>query len=111
MTRGGPNVASKTPGDQSRNNRVGPIFRTGELASAAIDALEQDNPGRQFRIDDRAAYIRVETDSECVIRKSTMEALLGRSFVMQELETVLGSFSGQIEMTQEYVRFYFEKAV
>jgi toluene monooxygenase system protein D len=104
-------MANKTAGDVSRHNRVGPIFRTGELAVAAIDALEQDNPGREFQIDDRAAYVRVETDSECFIRKATMESLLGRPFAMQELETVLGSFSGQIEMTQEYVRFYFDKAV
>jgi toluene monooxygenase system protein D len=97
--------------DGSRHNKVGPIFRTGELASAAIEALEQDNPGRHFRVDERPAYVRVETDSECFIRKATMEALLGRPFVMQELETVLGSFSGQIEMSQDYVRFYFDKAI
>jgi len=104
-------MSDKAAIDRTMNNLVGPIFRTGELASAAIDALEQDNPGRTFRVDDRAAYVRVETDNECVIRKSTMEAVLGRPFLMQEIETVLGSFSGQIEMTQEYVRFYFDKAV
>lgn len=104
-------MASNASADPTRHNRVGPIFRTGELASVAIDALEQDNPGRTFRIDERAAYVRVETDNECVLRRSTMEELLGRPFLMQELETVLGSFSGQIEMTQDQVRFYFEKAV
>jgi len=104
-------MSNKATGDATRNNWVGPIFRTGELASAAIDALEQDNPGRKFRIDDRSAYVRAETDNECVIRRQTMESLLGRPFLMQELETVLGSFSGQIEMTQEYVRFYFDKTL
>lgn len=91
------------------NNRVGPIFRTGELAAAAIDALEEDNPDKEFNIEDRVAYVRVETDHECVIRRSTMERMLGRPFEMQELETVLGSFSGQIEAEQEFIRFYFEK--
>jgi toluene monooxygenase system protein D len=104
-------MTSTTAGDQTRHNKVGPIFRTGELASVAIEALEQDNPERKFRIDERAAYVRVDTDNECILRRSTMEELLGRPFLMQELETVLGSFSGQIEMTQDYVRFYFERAV
>jgi toluene monooxygenase system protein D len=97
--------------DGTRHNRVGPIFRGGELAAAAIAALEEDNPGRSFVIEDRAAYVRVETDNQCIIRRQTMESILGRSFSMQELETVLGSFSGQIESTQDYMRFYFEKSL
>lgn len=90
-----------------KHNRVGPIFRAGELASAAIDALIEDNPDKEFNIQDRTAYIRVETDHECVIRRKTMEEILGRAFEMQELEVVLASFSGQIEAEQEYMRFYF----
>lgn len=95
--------------DATQHNKVGPIFRTGELASAAIDALEEDNPDKEFLIEDRVAYVRVETDHECVIRRSTMEEMLGRPFELQELETVLGSFSGQIDAQQEYIRFYFDK--
>lgn len=100
-----------SPVDASHHNRVGPIFRAGELASAAITALEEDNPDRTFNVDDRVAYIRVETDNECIIRRQTMEEILGRSFDMQELETVLGSFSGQIEASDEYIRFYFAKVL
>ncbi len=94
--------------DAHKHNRVGPILRPGELATIAIDALEEDNPGKEFIIDDGKAYIRVETDHECVIRRKTMEDMLGRPFEMQELEVILGSFSGQIEATQEYIRFYFD---
>lgn len=97
--------------DASRHNRVGPIFRAGELAGAAIEALEEDNPDREFTVDDRVAYVRVETESECIIRRETMESILGRPFEMQELETVLGSFSGQIESTQDFIRFYFTKTL
>ena len=93
------------------HNRVGPIFRAGELASAAIEALEEDNPDKEFFIEDRTAYVRVVTDSECVIRRGTMEDILGRPFEMQELETVLGSFSGQIEAEEEFMRFYFTKTL
>jgi toluene monooxygenase system protein D len=90
--------------DDSR--RVGPVFRPGELADAAIQALEEDNPGKDFRVDDRVGYVRVETDEECVIRRDTMEGILGRGFHMQELETILGSFAGRIEVDENYIRFY-----
>ena len=93
------------------HNRVGPIFRSGELASAAIEALEEDNPGKEFTIEDRTAYVRVVTDNECVIRRNTMEQILGRPFEMQELEVVLGSFSGQIQAEEEFMRFYFTKTL
>ena len=93
------------------HNRVGPIFRAGERASAAIEALEEDNPDKEFFIEDRTAYVRVVTDNECVIRRGTMEDILGRPFEMQELETVLGSFSGQIEAEEEFMRFYFTKTL
>lgn len=90
-----------------RSRRVGPVFRPGELADAAIDALEEDNPEKEFNVDDRVGYIRVETDDECVIRRETMEAILGRPFQMQELEMILGSFSGRIEADEAFMRFYF----
>jgi len=97
--------------DGHMHNRVGPILRTGELADAIISALEEDNPGKEFHIEDRLAYVRVVTDNECVIRRNTMQEILGRPFEMQELEVVLGSFSGQIQADEEFVRFYFSKTL
>ena len=45
----------------------------------------------------------------CLIKRETMEAHLGRPFHMQELETVLSSFAGQIETSAHYMRFYLTK--
>lgn len=90
-------------------NNVGPIFRSGELADAAIQALEIDNPEKEFEIDDEVAYVRVATESECIIQRETMEEILGREFDMQELEIVLASFAGQIEADQDHMRFYYER--
>lgn len=104
-------MAGEAKKEGFEHNRVGPIFRTGELADAAIEALEEDNPGKEFEVSDHTAYIRVETDDECIIKRETMEEILGRSFDMQELETVLSSFSGQIDADQNYVRFYFTKRI
>lgn len=100
---------SKDLKDAHIHNMVGPILRAGELADAVIDALEEDNPDSEFTVDDRVAYIRIATENECILRRATMEEMLGRPFQMQELEVALGSFSGQIEADQEYMRFYFNK--
>lgn len=92
-----------------KNNWVGPIFRPGELANASIDALHEDNPGKEIKVDDRGGYIRVSVDGECILRRKTVEQCLGRPCRMQEVETVLGSFAGQIETTEHQMRFYLVK--
>lgn len=90
-------------------NKVGPVFMAGEIADAAIEALEEDNPDKTFEIQDNESYMRVQTDDDCIIHRKTMEKMLGRSFVMQELEVVLSTFAGRIDLTSEHVRFYFKK--
>ncbi|PCJ61732.1 MAG: monooxygenase [Rhodospirillaceae bacterium] len=82
---------------------------TGEIADAAIEALEEDNPGKTFEIQDHEAYMRVQTDNECIIRRETMAKILSRPFVMQELEVVLSTFAGRIDLTSDYVRFWLKK--
>ncbi len=96
-------------GDASENNRVGPIVRSGEVAQAVAEAVEIDNPDKEIFIDDKVAYVRIAVENECILRKDTMEEVLGREFEMRELEINLSSFAGRIETTREYVRFYFEK--
>jgi toluene monooxygenase system protein D len=91
------------------SNKVGPVLMTGEIADAAVEALDEDNPGKEFNIQDHEAYIRIETDDDCIIRRETMEKILGRPFIMQELETVLSTFSGRIDLSSDHARFYFEK--
>jgi toluene monooxygenase system protein D len=93
------------------NNWVGPIFRPGELADAAIEALHSDNPGKEIIVDDRGGYIRISVDGECVLRRETVAEFLGRPCRMQEVETVLGSFAGQIETTENYMRFYLSTRI
>jgi len=96
-------------GDAERKNSVGPVLRAGEMADAVIQALEEDNPGKEFVVQDHVAYLRIETENECVIRRETLERALGRPFRMPELELNLTSFAGRIETTDDHMRFYLEK--
>lgn len=91
------------------NNHVGPIMRQGELARAVAEAAEIDNPGKTVSVFDKVAYLRIQADDELVIRRQTVEEMLGRPFKMSELEVDLSSFAGQIEIRPDQVRFYFRK--
>lgn len=93
------------------NNRVGPVLRQGALAKAVAEAAEADNPDKTITIDDKVAYVRISTDGEMILRRSTIEEMLGKSFQMYELEVELSSFSGRIENGSEQIRFYFEKTL
>lgn len=90
------------------NNSVGPIMRAGALARAVAEAAEADNPDKKIVIDDKIAYLRISTDGEMILRRATIEEMLGKPFLMSELEVDLSSFAGRIENSAEQVRFYFE---
>lgn len=92
-----------------QNNKVGPILRQGELARAVAEAAVVDNPGKTITVDDKVAYLRVQTDDEMVIRRQTIEEMLGRSFAMRDLEVDLSSFAGRIETHPDHVRFWFAR--
>lgn len=89
-------------------NPVGPIVHAGEIAGAVIAAAETDNPDREVTVHDRGAYVRVEVDRECILRRETIEQALGRPFRMVDLEINMPSFAGRIETTTDYFRFYVD---
>lgn len=92
-----------------KNNHVGPVMRQGDLAKAVAEAAEIDNPGKAISVDDKIAYLRIQTDGEMVICRKTIEELLGRPFQMRQLEIDLSSFAGAIDMTADQVRFYLKR--
>jgi toluene monooxygenase system protein D len=102
-------VSSKDISTAHLNNRVGPVLRQGSLAKAVAEAAEVDNPDRVIAIDDKVAYVRISTDGEMILRRATIEEMLGQPFQMRDLEVELSSFSGRIDNAEEYIRFYFEK--
>lgn len=91
------------------NNSVGPIMRQGALAKAVAEAAEVDNPDKTILVEDKVAYVRISTQGEMILRRSTIEEMLGKPFRMSEIEVDLSSFAGRFENTTDQVRFYFER--
>jgi toluene monooxygenase system protein D len=101
-------VSTSSTASGYRNNRVGPVLRASDITEGVIEAAHEDNPGKEIRVDDKLAYVRIDTEGELFLRRATLERTLGRPFKMSELEVNLGSFAGRIETTDDYVRFYYE---
>ena len=88
---------------------VGPIITTGEIADAAVEAAELDNPGREIRVTEGPSYIRLESPEELVLTVENMSLVLGREFNMGELERNMPGFAGLIRMSSEGVKFLAKK--
>jgi toluene monooxygenase system protein D len=95
--------------DLTKNNQVGPVLTGGPIAEAAIEAAEIDNPDAEITVDDKGAYVRITCNGEMLLTARTMAEVLGHSFEISDLEINMGSFAGQIESHDDYMRFYFNK--
>ena len=104
-------MTNQNVADGYRNNRVGPVLRASEITEGVIEAAQEDNPGKTIKVDDKIAYVRIDTEGELILRRETLERTLGRPFKMSELEVNLGSFAGRIETSDDHVRFYYEKTL
>lgn len=104
-------MSKDSTADAYRNNRVGPVLRACGITAGVIEAAEEDNPGKEIRVDDKLAYVRIDAEGELILRRKTLEQALGRPFRMSELEVNLSSFAGRIQTTDDYVRFYYEKTL
>ena len=104
-------MSKQTAAEGYKNNRVGPVLRASSITAAVVEAAQEDNPGKEIRVVDKLAYVRIDADGELILRRATLEQALGRPFRMSELELNLSSFAGRIETAEDQVRFYFEKTM
>lgn len=88
---------------------VGPVFMKFGLAVAAVEAIAQDNPDTFVGIIDRGHYIRVVGNRRLVLRKTTLEAVLGRPVRFPgEIEVIMSAFAGRIRVSGEEIVWYLE---
>jgi toluene monooxygenase system protein D len=86
---------------------VGPVVRSGTMAEAVIDAVADDNPGRDVLVVDRDDYVRIHTARECRLTQASLQKHLGQPYQLAALEIDMPSFKGRLRTrTDEYVWFY-----
>lgn len=87
---------------------VGPIMRSGDIAEAVIDAVEQDNPGRDVFVTDRGDYMHIHTLMDCRLTRASLELCLGRNFDLAMLEIEMPSFAGRMQTSDREYRWFFK---
>ena len=86
-------------------NLVGPVMRTGEIADAVLEAIQEDSAGREVVTETHASYVRIKVADECFVRFETVGDMLGRSVTLGDIEANMPSFAGFIRTEPDGIRF------
>ena len=86
-------------------NLVGPVMRAGEVADAVLEAIREDNAGRDVITEVHASYVRIKVADECVVRYETVGDMLGRTVTRGDIEANMPSFAGFISTEPDGLRF------
>ncbi|MDD2990819.1 MAG: MmoB/DmpM family protein [Zoogloea sp.] len=70
-------------------------LQANEETRPIIEAIEIDNPAAV--VNRQPAMVKIDAEGSLVIRKATIEELLGRSFDLQELHINLITLTGHVE--------------
>ena len=91
---------------------VGPVLRgmDQDIIEALLTAIQDDNPDAELFYEDRGGYVRIHTPWRCRVTRKTLEAALGRSFRLAELEPSLSAFAGRMRYVgDEAVEWYLDR--
>lgn len=74
-------------------------FQKNEESRAIVAAILEDNP--DARVNEQPAMVRVDVPGRMVIKRSSIEEQMGRSFDLQEMHINLITLSGHIDETDD----------
>lgn len=77
------------------NNNVFIALQNNEEARPIIEAIEQDNA--EARVEYAPAMVKIDAPGRLVVRRETVEGLIGRDWDPQELHINLISLSGNVD--------------
>jgi len=83
-------------------------FQANDDTRPIIEAIESDNP--HAVVSPYPAMFKIDADDRLVIRKSTIEDLIGREFDLRELQVNLISLSGNIDETEDEFTLHWGRA-
>lgn len=70
-------------------------FQTNEDTRPIIEAILADNP--HAVLDEQPAMVKIDAEGHLVVKRSSIEALIGRDFDLQELQVNLITMSGNLD--------------
>ncbi len=81
------------------NNMVYIALQNNDEARSLIEAIEQDNP--HATVNHFPAMVKIDAAGRLVVKRETVEELIGREWDPQELHVNLISLSGNIDETED----------
>ncbi|MBM7456768.1 phenol hydroxylase P2 protein [Oceanisphaera litoralis] len=81
------------------SNNVFIAFQANDDTRPIIEAIEQDNPHASIQY--LPAMVKIDAPDQLVIRRESVEEMLGRSWDLQEIQINLISISGNIDETED----------
>lgn len=80
-------------------------LQANEDTRPIIEAIAADNPAAV--VNQQPAMVKIDAEDSLVVRRQSIEALLGRDFDLQELHINLISLSGHLDETDDELTLHW----
>ena len=80
-------------------------LQTNEDTRPIIEAILQDNPGAV--VDEQPAMVKINADGRLVVRRETIEELIGRDYDLQEMQVHMITMSGNLDQTDDEMTLFW----
>lgn len=74
-------------------------FQKNDETRSIVEAIVADNPGAI--VNEQPGMVKVDVPGRLVIKRATVEELMGREFDLQELQVHLITISGHLDETDD----------
>jgi phenol hydroxylase P2 protein len=83
-------------------------LQTNDDTRPIVEAIQADNP--HAVVNPYPAMVKIDAEERLVIRRETIEELIGRDFDLRELQVNLISLSGNIDETEDSFTLHWAAA-
>ena len=80
-------------------------LQTNEETRPIIEAILQDNPGAVC--DEQPAMVKIDAEGKLVVRRETIEELIGRPYDLQEMQIHMITMSGNLDQTDDEMTLFW----
>ncbi|MDI3515744.1 MAG: phenol/toluene 2-monooxygenase [Rhodocyclaceae bacterium] len=81
-------------------------LQTNEETRQIIEAIVQDNP--EAVVNEQPAMVKIDAQDRLVIRRETIEELIGRRYDLQELQVNMITMSGNLDQTDDEITLFWK---
>ena len=81
-------------------------LQTNEDTRQVIEAILQDNPSAV--VDEQPAMVKINAEDRLVVRRETIEELIGRPYDLQEMQVHMITMSGNLDQTDDEITLFWK---